>query len=132
MRNDPTPSKEENSSEDDLVATESLNLQKKPTSHQYEFHQGIHAPILHQHHQLVEFKTSNPSHLSPLVKTSRVTQNDDVVVVEFCTAANATVLQLKQPRRSEDSRQDKFANLRELLGENFETIIMENLSSAAF
>jgi hypothetical protein len=70
--------------------------------------------------------------MSPLVKTSRVTKNEEETLVEFCTAANLTVLQLKQPRRSDDSNQDRFANLRELLGEDFETIITEKLSSAAF
>lgn len=71
--------------------------------------------------------------MSPLVKSSKVTQSETETIVEFCDSGNIPVLQLKQPRRVQEPLEaDRYANLRELLGENFESIITHKLSSAAF
>lgn len=95
------------SESDDLRATEQLCVQKKPSMQPVDF--------------LSQARPENPTTLSPLVKSSRVHREGDETVIAFCKGDEEAVLTIRQ--RSSQLEEDKFENLRRILGDNFRSVL---------
>jgi len=48
---------------------------------------------------------------------------DENTVLEFKSASDLTVFEIKQPKRREGCPPDQFKNLREIFGDDFKTLL---------